>query len=271
MAVCFQKRESQLGSDVAAAGRVSATRHKRPRSWSDARARSTRLDPRDLAARGRPRPGASRGAHVPRAPRAVRGFLAGVLSPILRAAATEASPWPGVRSVAAARADAGDASRTSCPRPPCARPRRPRSTARPPALAAQARGCQRAREAPSRSTAGVEEQARLGDAPDAPALKAATAAKAAAPRDPLSPPSAAKSEKRAREEVEDDAHARARRPAPAPAHAQAPTPAPAQAPTPAPAAPRLDLSREFAAAPRPASAPRLSTSAAPPPPRRRRR
>ena len=101
---------------------------------------------------------------------------------------------------------------------------------------------------------GSKNKRDSGTHPKTPALKAATEAKAAA-RAILSPPSAAKSEKRAREEVEDDAHARARRPAPAPAHAQAPTPAHAQAPTPAPAAPRLDLSREFAAAPRPASAP----------------
>ena len=101
---------------------------------------------------------------------------------------------------------------------------------------------------------GSKNKRDSGTHPKTPALKAATEAKAAA-RAILSPPSAAKSEKRAREEVEDDAHARARRPAPAPAHAQAPTPAPAQAPTPAPAAPRFDLSREFAAAPRPASAP----------------
>ena len=125
---------------------------------------------------------------------------------------------------------------------------------RPARPTAQARGCQRAREAPSRSTAGVEEQARLGDAPEDPRAQGGDRGEGRRPSI-LSPPSAAKSEKRAREEAEDDAHARARRPAPAPAHAQAPTPAPAQAPTPAPAAPRLDLSREFAAAPRPASAP----------------
>ena len=78
---------------------------------------------------------------------------------------------------------------------------------------------------------GSKNKRDSGTHPKTPALKAATAAKAAA-RAILSPPSAAKSEKRAREEVEDDAHARARRPAPAPAHAQAPTPAPARGPDP---------------------------------------
>ena len=117
---------------------------------------------------------------------------------------------------------------------------------------------------------GSKNKRDSGTHPKTPALKAATAAKAAA-RAILSPPSAAKSEKRAREEVEDDAHARARRPAPAPAHAQAPTPAPAQAPTPRP---RLrDWTFRGNSPPRPGrrAPPRLSTSAAPPPPRRRRR
>jgi hypothetical protein len=105
---------------------------------------------------------------------------------------------------------------------------------------------------------GSKNKRDSGTHPKTPALKAAAEAKAAAGA-LLSPPSAAKSEKRAREEDEDQAHARAHRPAPAPAQApaQAPAsaPAPTPAPAPAPAAPRWDLPREPAAAPRPASVP----------------
>ena len=204
----------------------------------------------------------------PRAPRAVRGFLAGVLSPILRAAAEGVAMAGCSKCRGPPRADAGDASRTSCPRHR-ARGQGGREV-RPARPCAQARGCQRAREAAEVDRRGRRTSATRGRTRRPPRSRRRPRRRPPPARSSPRPPPP--SPRNARASCgEDDAHARARRPAPAPAHAQAPTPAPAQAPTPAPAAPRLTFRGN--SPPRPGRrAPHASRRApAPPPPRRRRR
>ena len=226
--------------------------------------------PRDLAARGRPRPGASRGAHVPRAPRAVRGFLAGVLSPI--------PPRRRGGGVAMAGCSKCRYAARGCRR--CVENFVPASTVRaakaaekygPPAQPLKPVDANAPAKRPRGRPPGSKNKRDSGTHPKTPALKAATAAKAAAcarssPRPP--PPSPRNARARRLKTT------RTRAPVDPPQPPHTPRPRPPRPPRPRPPRPRLrDWTFRGNSPPRPGrrAPPRLSTSAAPPPPRRRRR